>query len=171
MCFGRYDPETNKPLMAGTVMVPRVDIGQQIEFIIDTGADGTVIGGPDAIHMGLTPSEVGDDVDFVEDESIGIGGKTKTLTVEEPLMLAFEEYSEKLDKYSLHIEFTSKIEIVPACSMSLLGRDILDRFDVEFRQSQGEVELVRHNYGEGAYLCMALDEEFSPSLISPEEEG
>lgn len=162
MCFGRYGKNENKPRITGTVIVPDGGLGQEIDFLIDTGADESVIGGTDAIKLGLTPQDVGDELEFNTTESQGIGGMTETHEVNELVLFAFQEYSDDLEKFSLHIEFVDGIDVVPRCPTSLLGRDLLDRFDVEFRQSEGVVEMVRHNYGEGAYMCIGIDKEGSP---------
>jgi len=47
------------------------------------------------------------------------------------------------------------------------GGDLLDRFDVEFRQSEGEVELVRHNFGKGPYLGLGAEEGKAADLLEP----
>lgn len=53
-------------------------------------------------------------------------------------------------KISYHIEFLKEINLVKELPMSVLGRDMLDRFDVELSSVTKEINLKRNDFG-GSY--------------------
>jgi len=165
---GEYD-NAGRPVITASVLLPEFEIGQEISFLIDTGADGTSLSGLDAVQAGLTPEHLGQS----EFDEVNISGVTDTTgwQLTHPTMLAFEAYSETHDRYSLHIETLPEISILPKCRQSLLGRDFLDRFDVSFNAPAETVTLNRHDYAGGPYTCIPNDEEIAPSMRDFEESG
>lgn len=151
-------------MIAGNVIAPTMDVGIEIPFLIDTGADTTCISGIDAAKAYLLPENLDDKgVDYEEITVQGVD-ETTAFQVNEPVMLAFEDHSEKLDQWSLHVELMDGIEILPKSPMSLLGRDILNRFDISYSTRDGEIEMQRRDFVEGVYLCMSMEEEIAPEL-------
>lgn len=163
MCIGWYGEDHDRPVINGTIVFPSLEVGHELTFLIDTGADSTCLGGLDAVRAGLTPEDMGDDVEFEEYPIQGVTNSTG-IRLREPIMLGFEEYSENHDRWSLHLEVLDEITVLPESPQSLLGRDFLDRFNTEFDPGTEIVELKRRNFGKGSYICLTGDEEIAPDL-------
>src|SRR6266436_5392717 len=69
MLSGRFGYTTGRPYIEGRVVLPRLRIVANITFIVDTGADGTVLMPLDGVRMGIDYSQLQNVVD-----SVGIGG-------------------------------------------------------------------------------------------------
>lgn len=151
-----------RPIISANVIVPEVSVGHEITFLIDTGADTTCLSGIDAVEAGLTPTNLGDEM-F---DSRRVDGVTKTeaLVLRETTLLGFEDYSEQRDRWSLHIELLDEIEVLPKCPRSLLGRDVLNRFDIEYSPADGNVEMERDSFAAGGYMCLSEDEKLGEDL-------
>lgn len=98
-------------------------ISSFVSFLVDTGADRSMVGPADAMRMGVR-------YDLLENSSLitGIGG-VKTVYLEHAI-LGFAG-SSHLHLYELPVGLTehdSDLEGVP----SLLGRDILDRWKIVY---------------------------------------
>lgn len=172
MCVGSYDSDYDRPVITANLIAPDVEIGQEVSFLIDTGSDSTCLAGLDAAQAGLTPEDLGDRIEFEEEVVQGVTTAIE-LVVDHPFMLAFEEHDEDRDRYSLHIELLDGVCILPESPKSILGRDVLDRFDITFSPHAGRIEMARDDFSEGAYICQAFDEEMAPTLrdFGPDEEG
>lgn len=164
MCRGRFNGPNEQPRITASVLDPGFRVGQELSFIFDTGADSTTLSGVDAAKMGLLPDDL-DELDM-EYEEIAISGVSDTTgyTIREPFLLATEEHSEELDRYSLHIELLQELTVVPTLSDSLLGRDIIHRFDVSYNVENGEVVMDRRSFGEGMYACLSGEDEIADHL-------
>ena len=54
------------------------------------------------------------------------------------------------------IEHLGEIALIPKLPTSILGRDILDRFDIEISRVSEEINLKRNDFGEGGHVCFSL---------------
>ena len=113
--------------MEGHLVIPRLKMRRDVSFIVDTGADSTLLMPLDVESMGVDYSRL-----EAKTMSVGIGGVSENFL--EPALLAFREGRRYLHVYSLELEIckpSPDIMEIP----SLLGRDILNRWRMIFDPS------------------------------------
>jgi hypothetical protein len=120
---GRFGDTSGRPYVEGRLSFPRLRIVGDISFILDTGADKSLLMPIDAERLG---------VDFKKlertDESRGVGGLSRQFV--EPAILAFTDGS-FLHVYQIPMRIAvpnPEIMDIP----SLLGRDVIDRWSVTY---------------------------------------
>lgn len=169
MCTGSYSGLHGRPVIEATVLrLPESD-AFSTSFLIDTGADSTVISGIDAVQSGFiseissSDSDIADffpdDADIDEISTEGVGGNATAYRINESIMLGFIERSDGPEPDNLHVEVLGQIHVVPSVSRSLLGRDVLDRFDITLSAVDNQVLLERNSFGDGVCMNIALDGE------------
>ena len=152
MCRGYF--RDNRPTIGALLLSPSFLTPNVVEFIVDTGADGSAITLADALKVGINiPTIVTPDRRM---DIEGVGGRTDRYPIEDSIGLVFPDYSLSTSKFSFHIEFLKKIDLIPRLPMSILGREILDRFDIEISRVLGEINLKRNDFGEGGHVCFSL---------------
>ena len=128
MIEGRFGDTTGRPYVEGRLTFPRMNIISQISFLVDTGADHSLLHPIDGIRMKLDYSQLTGSA-----ESVGIGGVCHNWV--EEAYIAFTEPSKCIYVYSIQIEIaeltTDNMDIP-----SLLGRDILDRWHMTYNPSK-----------------------------------
>ncbi len=137
MLQGWYEEVTGRPYLKGRLFLPRLQVRQDLDFIVDTGADSTVLMPGDGLSAGLDYSMLRGTT-----TSLGLGGASESFV--EPALLAFLEVERSLCVYSMQLEIcrpSSEIMHVP----SLLGRDILGRWLMVFDPSNRELTFTVHS--------------------------
>ena len=135
MLVGRFGDTSGRPYIEGRLHFPRFELTGDVSFLVDTGADASLISPGDVLRIGV-------DVDLLEGraEAVGLGGAIQCFV--EPVWVVFTD-----DAGSVHI-YSLVAEIAPVGPdtldlPSLLGRDILDRwrmvYDPEVRLLEFEV--------------------------------
>lgn len=120
-----------------------LDIDETIEFVIDTGANKTVLLDKDAITLGIDYKKLKKhDRDFV-----GIGGSIRTYIIEDALLLFKAEKEVKIRTpifvVKHPIEEMDEAEKMKVLRIpSLLGRDIINRFRLIFDKQKEEIALT-----------------------------
>ena len=108
--------EHHRPYIPVYISVPSKGIAGVKPFLVDTGADNTVLSRPDARDLGMDyrslPNGKG---------AVGVG-RAKTKVLHEDIYLIFHADT------GLHQERLNKIEILLREIPSLLGRDIIQKF-------------------------------------------
>src|SRR5947209_7279791 len=104
--------------MEGRVIIPRLGIAADVSFLVDTGADSSLIAPADGDEMGLSYARLG-----AIEESLGTAGIARNY--KERASLVFIDPGKEL--YIYHVELAiafphPDIEQMP----SLLGREILN---------------------------------------------
>lgn len=151
MCKGYF--KENRPTINTFLLSPNFSKISNIEFIIDTGADGSAITLADALKLGtdiisvVSPNRHG--------TTEGVGGPTDKYSIED-IGFVFLDYSPSTNKISFHIEYLEKIDLIPKLPLSILGRDLLDRFDIEISKVSEEINLKRNDFGKGGHICFSL---------------
>ena len=130
MLIGRFGSTTARPYVEGCVII---NIGgtnyvADVSFLIDTGADSTMVGPSDFARFGIPPGVM---PPFAS-RCGGIGGGCRFCTV--GAATAF------VDRRQMYV-YAGPIGIpdpshVPAQMPSILGRDILHRWRVEYNYSK-----------------------------------
>ena len=128
------------PYLRGYVIFD--DRQREIEFLIDTGADTTVLSPEDAADL------FGDEVyrrlsDLFPDNRISVTGVGVGDAVELPLTLVFRVPDDRPLVFRERVLVTAPPESLATVSIpSLLGRDILNRFILLLNPEAGLVELT-----------------------------
>lgn len=132
MIEGRFGNTSGRPYVEGRVYFPRFDLSGDISFLVDTGADASLLNPSDVMRMGV-------DLDLLEGaaESVGLGGAIQCFV--EPAWVIFTA-----DDGTAYI-YEVGLEIAPAQPdtldlPSLLGREILDRWRMVYDPTVGELE-------------------------------
>lgn len=131
MFHGRFGDTSGRPYLEAQVILPRLKVNSGVSFIVDTGADRTVLMPLDAIRMGI---------DFRKlrraGNLFGIGGSCKSFS--EPAIIMFSENRGRLFLYEITIGIVEKKREVMR-TRSLLGRDILDRLRMDYNASKQSI--------------------------------
>jgi len=152
MCIGYYSEGWY--IVNTFLLSPNIQLMEPVRFIIDTASETTILSPSDAIRIGL---------DFRSlvrnpNPTIGVGGRTHTLILNN-VGIAFPLITRGRRKRA-HIEHLDKIEVgnhnwtLP----SLLGHDVLNRFNFHTSQKHGTIGLTRIKTAPGDYsiFCYTL---------------
>src|SRR3954454_20399007 len=115
MLQGRFGNTTGRPYLEGMLAIPRLGIVGNISFLVDTGADHTVVMPIDAGRLAIPFHRLTNAI-----PSSGIGGSNTNF--QEPAILAFTGSGVLVHYYQFTIwiaDPTTTIPILP----SLLGRN------------------------------------------------
>ena len=123
-------PGRRRPFPHAILEFPTLDHRQlDVEFLIDTGADRSVLSPKDAQRLGVDVAALP-----AGQPTVGVGGRMETFMV--PAILNLEEYSVSLELTILSPGRSSMP--IP----SLLGRNILSRFALFFEERTERVLLL-----------------------------
>ena len=133
--FPTTESESPPPLIDGLINIPEIGIvGLEIRFLIDTGADRSMIGDDDSRRL-IQDHQA--DFTMLEEgiPSQGIGGIVPTREVQAILQL--EDFSA-----SLRIDILEPVPGQQPSVPSLLGRDVLSHFALLMEERTGRVLLL-----------------------------
>ena len=118
-----------RPLVNALVELPAHGVSASVAFLIDTGVDRTLLAPRDLMNAGLEP----DALETLQhgESSSGVGGAVQTRLIDAELTLG--SYSRRLASGVLI--GPAGPEIAPSLP-SLLGRDVLEHFDLTFSQGR-----------------------------------
>ena len=120
MLEGRFGNTSGAPYLEGRIVLPRLGARGLISFLVDTGADASIIMPADSLKLGIDYKSLKDPT-----TSQGIGGLAHGFN--EVGVLSF---SDRRYVYSYYIQ-QLEISVLTAHNFrlpSLLGRDILDQW-------------------------------------------
>ena len=139
MLTGYFSPAEDLPnpraYLRGFVDIPAIGVvGMGVDFLIDTGADRTIIGSSDASRM---VDEFDVDLTNLQDgpRGRGVGGTVATKTAE--VALKFDDFSENMRMEILEPPPDARFAIP-----SLLGRDVLSQFALFVEERTDKVLLL-----------------------------
>ncbi len=124
MLIGRFGRTSHRPYIAGRLFLPRLNVAGDISFLLDTGADSSIIMPVDGRRLGIQYDQLQGDR-----ECGGIGGTVHCYV--ERAVLVFNDPGVELYAYDLEIDvmqYDPEMEDVP----SLLGRDVIDRWRITY---------------------------------------
>ena len=124
MLVGRFGDTSGRPYIEGRIFLPRSSAFADVSFIVDTGADRSLLMPIDGTRLALDYSALAGD-----ESCIGVSGISRNFV--EPAFVLFAEHSVCLSIYSIDLAIASPspdIEDIP----SLLGRDILDKWRMNY---------------------------------------
>lgn len=138
MIRGRFSsPATGRrPLVTALVEFPGGNRALDLRFLIDTGADTTILGPRDALRL---RRELGIDLGALAQGRpvSGIGGRIQTRTIAATIAFAGATTPLTLPDLSLLLP-TLPVRPIP----SLLGRDLLTRFALFMEERTGRIVLL-----------------------------
>jgi hypothetical protein len=142
------------PKLKGSELVRRMEpIEGNVFFLLDTGADVTCLSFLDARKIGI-------ETRYLEpDESvIGIGGECCAFKLEDVEIGLIDDITE--DRIQFHIEKVNYINVLGESSPklpSLLGNDILKKFDITTQRSKGFLTLQRLRKTSGEFRIVSRE--------------
>jgi hypothetical protein len=127
MLTGRYAGSSLRPMIEAHVAIPAIKAGGFVQFLIDTGADCTTITPADGKRLRINYSLLTD-----EDHSMGYTGSTVDLICKG--VVTFAEIGVKDYEFDVDLHVTKPDPKTPELLLlpSLLGRDILNRWQITF---------------------------------------
>src|SRR5258708_2234518 len=114
MLYGRYGGTSHAPYMEAQIVIPRLGIKGGISFLLDTGADSSVLMPADAFKLNIPFDKL-----IGDQEVVGVGGLVHCY--EERAILVFADSKETLYAYDLSIGIMQDDPLLQGLP-SLLGR-------------------------------------------------
>jgi hypothetical protein len=116
---GRFGDTTGRPYLEARLFIPRLNLDADISFLVDTGADSSLLGPADAYEMNVDYSKLRG-----RSESLGTAGVAYSYT--EPASVALTDPGRFV--YLFHVKLDIAAPSPHTMELpSLLGREILDR--------------------------------------------
>ena len=131
MFSGRFGETSGRPYIEAQVILPRLKMSSGVSFIVDTGADQTVLMPLDAVRLGIHYRRLRRGPNL-----FGMGGSCKSYR--ESALIVFSENNRRLILYEIEIGIIEKRKEFMR-TRSLLGRDILDRLRMDYDASKGVI--------------------------------
>ena len=130
MIVGRFD-SLGRPYLSSRLLIPRLQLNQRIEFLLDTGADSTCLHPRDARNATIPFDQLGN-----TRLSRGVGGQSTYFR--EPAVLTFQD-GELVRIYQVGLLIASPNDSNDALP-SLLGRNVINNWLMEYDPSEDRLE-------------------------------
>ena len=127
MLTGRFGGTTGRPYIEGRLFLPRLGIDGNISFLLDTGADSSILMPGDALRLKVPYDQLTGD-----SPAVGLGGEVHCY--EENAVIAFSDPGRTVYAYQLDLDILP-VDPTTMDFRSLLGRDILDRWRIVYDPS------------------------------------
>jgi hypothetical protein len=121
-----------RPYIRGELWIPRFNLRHDIRFCVDTGSGYTVLMPDDGLAIGVDYVKLDDEIDLAT-----VGGATSTFL--EPVEISFTDFDARA-AYS----YRAVLAIAPpsaetAAVPSLLGRDVINRWRIDYHPTAGQL--------------------------------
>ena len=118
-----------RPYIYGTVTLPRFGVSTGVPFLLDTGADSSCLHSEDARSLAIPESSLGNEV-----HAGGVGGTAAYYR--EPAIVTFKYGPGRIYEASYNIDLDLSYSDETLAMPSLLGRDILDDWHIEYSRKR-----------------------------------
>ena len=130
MIVGRFDAG-GRPILRARLRVPRFNVDDGVNFLVDTGADNTCLHPRDAARIGFPFAELRDSFDMA-----GVGG-SQSYYREPALVILNDSDGDRTFDITLSIaspQLPTPSNPRPVVNLlpSLLGRDVLNRLRIDY---------------------------------------
>ena len=122
---GRLGGTSHAPYIESRVSLPRLDLHTNVSFLLDTGADSTVLCPSDAKLMQVDLAAI-----TRRTTSLGVGGEAENY-VEKALVSFVDGRENLLYVYEIDLEIIEPCEGIETLP-SLLGRDIINKWGLRY---------------------------------------
>ena len=122
MIRGEFDPTFRRPYVQGRLILPRLKADAYVDFLVDTGADCTVVFPTDAVRLGIDYAKLRNPIG-----TIGTAGKTKMYA--ERAVLLFAGGETLVRTYRIRVAIPLKNNDIIS-QPSLLGQDVLRNWNM-----------------------------------------
>lgn len=129
----RAEGGRRRPFLTAHLTIPSQNLSGDVPFLVDTGADSTVLAPADAVFLRLDLARLPQGT-----PSIGVGGVTRTASTPATLTLDGVAYTLSLRVLIPGRQQRQALSRIP----SLLGRDILSRFALILEERTDRVLLL-----------------------------
>ena len=132
MLSGRFGNTSGRPYIEGRLIIPRLNVQGDFSFLVDTGADTTLLMPGDGVTLGLDYSQLLNR----NDDARGAGGRFTGYS--ESAWLVFSE-GDNLLGYAISLAilaYDNEMLRVP----SLLGRDVIHRWRMNYDPTNGRLQ-------------------------------
>ncbi|MCJ7443947.1 MAG: retropepsin-like domain-containing protein [Methanotrichaceae archaeon] len=139
MCLGYFAPPKGL-LRANALLLYNNKISDVlIDFLIDTGADATMLSPQDAMRIGIDISSLDQG-----GEISGVGGSIETRVLKDVGLIFINPDNNKLE-LECHLEFCENLLVGPDgwTFGSILGRDVTNRFNMNTDIENSKFSLTR----------------------------
>ena len=119
-----------RPYIYGTVTLPRFGVSADVPFLLDTGADSSCLHFRHTRELAVQESSLGNEV-----RAGGVGGTA--VYYREPAIVTFDDYETgRIYEVSYNIDLALSYSDETVEMPSLLGRDILDKWHIEYSRKR-----------------------------------
>jgi hypothetical protein len=123
-----------RPFVAAAVAIPALAVGGDVAFLVDTGADSTLLAPRDVTRLGIDLQQLPEGA-----PSTGVGGRTPTAYARAIITLDTHNFDVRLRILAPRAPHQQAVLIrIP----SLLGRDVLAHFALFFEERTRRVLLL-----------------------------
>lgn len=132
MLSGRFGAGTSRPYVESAIWFPRIDVRGKISFLLDTGADQSIVYVNDIKRLRISYDMFCDEMDVA-----GVGGAMSCFR--ETAILYFADSESAIRCYRTDV-------LIPKCDHkigipSLLGRDVLGNWKILYCQEENRLEI------------------------------
>ena len=132
MLRGHFNRRTGRPYLEGRLRLPRLGIEGVVQFLVDTGADDSLLSPGDASAAGVDFSALRS-----RSTALGLGGAVECYV--EPATIAFVGDDDIRYSYNMELEIAA-MQPETMGLPSILGREVIDRWRMVYDPTMDVLE-------------------------------